>query len=107
MSVDYSKVDWKKFDAEIARELGVTRQAVGQVRRRLGKPLSKKKKIVKNAHQTRKAFECCAMVKALYAKGIQDVLPDWMHGTWDALYDLSREALEDNSPYQKADHPEE
>lgn len=40
--VDYSAVDWAKHDAAIARDLGVSRAAVMNARRRAGAPPSKK-----------------------------------------------------------------
>lgn len=39
--IDYSAVDWTKHDAAIARDLGVSRAAVMNARRRAGAPPSK------------------------------------------------------------------
>lgn len=40
----YATVDWTKHDAAIARELGVTRAAVGKARRKAGAQPTKKPK---------------------------------------------------------------
>lgn len=59
MKFNWTKVNWRKQDIDIAREFGYTRERVRQVRRKLGKPDPKTK------HWSKRQHEVCRAVQAL------------------------------------------
>ncbi len=81
--IDYSSVNWNRHDAAIARDLGVTRAAVGKARRKAGAPASKapkKPKVIPAKEWKKRAHALCErMVEwADQAEDPDDIAPEWI-----------------------------
>ena len=94
--IDYSSVDWTRHDAAIARDLGVTRAAVGKARLKAGVPPSKRpvlERLPSPAIRRIMAFEVCRMIVRLDEMGMEDVIPEWMHKSWRTIADTAEKAV--------------
>ncbi len=78
--------DWAKSDVEIAKSLGISRQAVNHMRRKVGAPPPPKRP--KKLTQCDALGECFAVLDQLAQwneLGIDEYLPSWAQESWGEL----------------------
>lgn len=91
--IEWSKVDWSKYDAAIAKDIGISREAVRRMRKRKGvKPV---KKIAKPlpVSKKKKSEQLAKTILAWERLGVEEYLPKFAQKAWGNMTLLAREIL--------------